>query len=343
MRIKLKPIAEQTLVITGASSGIGLVTARRAAERGAKVILVARDTGTLEKIVKEIRERGNEADFIEADVGKREDLKRVVDTVVEKHGGFDTWVNNAGVGIYAPLEEVSDKDHHKVFQTNYWGVVYGSLEALKHLKKRGGALINLGSISSELPAPILSAYTASKFAVKGFTDSLRMELMHEKAPVSVTLIQPSGIHTPFGEHARNYMEARSQVPPPVYHPELVARAIVRSAESPLRSVMVGESGYLQTRLIRFFPRVGDKLFSRLFYKTALDWSQPNRNTDALHDPGEGGKDLGDQKGMIHKISPYTLAQMYPRRATVIALGAGAAIAAICLSRRHRKHHRRWHL
>src|SRR5690606_10484004 len=110
-----------------------------------------------------------------------------------------TWVNDAGVSIYARLEDTPDEDHQRMFQTNYWGVVFGSLEALKHLKRNGGALINIGSVTSDVPTPLLSAYTASKHAVKGFTDSLRLELLHEDAPVSVTLIKPSGIHTPFSE------------------------------------------------------------------------------------------------------------------------------------------------
>lgn len=241
MKIKLKPLSEQTIVITGASSGIGLCTARMAADSGARVVLISRNEDALKRVVSLIEGEGGQADYIVADVGDRDAIRDAVNTVVERHGGFDTWVNNAGVGIYATLEETTDKDHHRIFQTNYWGVVYGSLEALRHLKQRGGALINVGSISSEMPAPILSAYTASKFAVKGFTDSLRLELMHEDAPVSVTLIKPSGIHTPFGEHAHNYMMARSQVPPPVYHPKLVANAILHSAEHPTRDVLVGAS------------------------------------------------------------------------------------------------------
>jgi short-subunit dehydrogenase len=199
MRIKLKPLREQTIVITGASSGIGLCTARDAARRGANVVLVARNGEALDRICTDIRAQGGRADYVVADVGKREDMRRVADTVIERHGGFDTWVNNAGIGVYATLEQTSDEDHHRLFQTNYWGVVYGSTEALRHLRKRGGALINIGSISSEMPAPILSAYTATKFAVKGFTDSLRLELMHDGAPVSVTLTGTGSVET--GENA----------------------------------------------------------------------------------------------------------------------------------------------
>src|SRR3546814_21015161 len=114
------------------------------AEGGAQVVLVARDDEALDNVWSEVRADGGRADYVAADVGVREEVRHVVDTVVDRFGGFDTWVNDAGVGAYAKLEEISDEDHHRLFQTNYWGVVHGSTEALKHLLERGGALINLG-------------------------------------------------------------------------------------------------------------------------------------------------------------------------------------------------------
>lgn len=329
MKIRLRDINDQTIVITGATSGIGLTTAKMAADRGAHVILVSRSEDSLESVVEEIRADGGMADFVECDVGEREEVARVVKTVVKRFGGFDTWVNNAGIGAYSRLEDLSDRDHHRVFDTNYWGVVYGTMEALKYLKPRGGAIINVGSISSELPAPVLSAYTASKFAVKGFTDSLRLELMHDRVPVSLTLIQPSGIHTPFGEHALNNMDARSQVPAPVYHPKLVARAIIRSAESPRRDVIIGESGKLQIAMIRHLPRLGDYILSKLFFRNVLEEDQPKRKASALHEAGRPGDMLGDQEGMIHRFSPYTEAKINPRMTAASLLGGGLIIAGAC--------------
>lgn len=333
MKPRLRPLAEQTIVITGGSSGIGLCTARMAAEKGARVVLISRNEDALRDIVDQIKAKGGDADHIVADVGERDQMRQAVDTVIERHRGFDTWVNNAGVGIYATLEETSDEDHHRIFQTNYWGVVHGSLEALTHLKRRGGALINIGSISSEMPAPILSAYTASKFAVKGFTESLRLELMHEDAPVSVTLIKPSGIHTPFGEHAKNYMTARSQVPPPVYHPKLVAKAILHAAEHPTRDVMIGASGWMQTTLAKVAPGISDRLFSWAFYKTARDEDLPKRNAAGLHEPGSDGKELGDQDDPILEVSPYTAAQLHPRATFALGAGIAAIAAALVLKRK----------
>jgi short-subunit dehydrogenase len=332
MSKQLKPLHEQTVVIMGASSGIGLATAQRAAERGANVVLVSRNGEALERICGEIRDNGGRADYVVADVGVREQVRNVVDEVVHRHGGFDTWINNAGVGIYATLTETTDEDHEKVFQTNYWGVVYGCTEALKYMRHRGGALISTGSISSDIPSPILGVYTATKHAVKGYIDSLRLELQHDESPVSVTLIKPSGIHSPFGRHARNYMAHASKVPPPVYSPYVVADAMLHAAEHPTRDLVVGGSGASLISLVHLLPRAADRLLEKMFFLTAVDKDRPPRENEALHQPGDGGQVLGDQKGYMMKSSAYTEARKHP--VATLALGA-ATVAAWVASRQRR--------
>lgn len=321
------------MVITGATSGIGLATARMAADRGAKVIVVARNVEAMEAICADIGQRGGRADYVKADVGKRRDIAKAVDTIVSRHGGFDTWVNNAGVGVYARLEDTTDDDHERMFQTNYWGVVYGSLEALRHLRRTGGAIVNIGSIMSDMPAPVLSAYTASKHAVKGFTNSLRMELIHDRVPVAVTLIKPSGIRTPFGEHAKNYMRHASQVPPPVYHPDLVAGAVLHAAEHHTREITVGASGLMMTTLARQLPKFADNVLSWMFFRLSFDRKRPKRETSALYEPGSDGDTTGEQKGFTIRVSPYTSAQTHPK--TTVGLGVAtvaAVVAAAALAR-----------
>ena len=325
MRLRLKPLSQQTLVVTGGSSGIGLAIARRDVKQGARVVLVARDENVLSTICHELTQVGGYADFVVADVGVREQVRHVVDTVVERYGGFDTWINDAGIGVYARLEELSDEDHHRLFQTNYWGVVYGSTEALRHLRDRGGALINIGSISSDVPAPILSAYTATKHAVKGFTNSLRLELMHDHASVSLTLIRPSGIHTPFGQHARNYLDKASQVPPPVYHPALVAEAVLYAAQHPIREITVGGSGWAMTWLTRLFPRLADHLFTRMYFRAAVSDAPPREGGSALFEAGGQGDEMGDQRGHVRRMSLYTRHQISPW------MKAGCAVAAVALT------------
>lgn len=334
MTIRLKPLAEQAIVITGATSGIGLTTACRAAARGARVLLVARNEDALREIRDGILARGGRAEYVVADVGEKEDMRRVAAEAERHFGGFDTWVNNAGIGVYAKLEEMTDEDHERLFRTNYWGVVYGSRLALRRLKQHGGALINVGSIASEMPSPLLGAYTATKHAVKGYTDSLRLELLHEGAPVSVTLIQPSGIDTPFGEHAKNDMDEASQVPPPVYAPEVVADAILHAAEHPTRNLIVGGVGRAMIAASRMVPSLADRLFAWSFFKTARIPGRPPRDTPAnLHQAGEDGKRYGDQ-GHHFESSLYTAARKHPG-ATLGALAAGAALVGMIASGRTR--------
>jgi len=332
MKLKLKPLGSQVIVITGATSGIGLTTACRAAARGAAVVLAARNEEALREICDGIRRRGGRCETVVADVGTPADMERIAATAEQAFGGFDTWVNNAGIGVYAKLEEISDADHERLFQTNYWGVVYGSRVALKHLKKRGGALINMGSIASEMPAPLLGAYTATKHAVKGFTDSLRLELLHEGAPVSVTLIQPSGVDSPFGEHAKNYMDAASLVPPPVYAPEVVADAVLHAAEYPTRDLVVGGFGRAMIAVSRLVPSLADRLFSYSFHKTARDETRPPRDTAKnLHQHGDDGHRYGDQ-GHLFQNSLYTSARRHPRTA-LGAIAAGVVILGLLARRR----------
>ena len=324
--MKLKPVEKQTIVITGGSSGIGLATAKMAAERGANVIILSRDEEGMRRICDEERAAGHKMDFVVADVGEREQVRNAVQTIIDRHGGFDTWYNCAGVGVYAPLQEVSDADHEKVFKTNYWGVVFGSLEALKHLKEKGGTIINQGSIVSDMPAPILGTYTATKHAVKGFTDSLRQELIEEGAPVYVSLIKPSGIHTPFGEHAKNEMDGASVVPPPLYAPEVVAEAVVTAAEKPVREVIIGGSGRGMTWLQNYMPNIADQIFARAFPMMAIDRSRPPRKSEGGFDrAGSSGEMYGDQDTFMLKSSLYTAAQTRPAKtlATAAAVGVGA--------------------
>jgi len=171
MTLMLKPLEVQVIVITGATSGIGLVTAREAAKRGARLVLASRSEDALKDLADEIKEAGGEATYVVADVGDEQDVQRIAAGARERFGGFATWINNAGVSIYGNLTEVPIDEQRRLFDTNYWGVVYGSLTAVQQLRQRGGALINVGSALSDRAIPLQGAYCASKHAVKGFTDA----------------------------------------------------------------------------------------------------------------------------------------------------------------------------
>lgn len=336
MSFKLRKINEQVMVITGATSGIGLSTARMAAERGARLVLAARADDALDELVHELRARGTDVIAVTADVGKIEDVERIGEAAIREFGRIDTWVNNAGISIFGRIEDISPEDHHRLFQTNFWGVVNGSLEAVKRMKQRGGgALINLGSELSDHGIPLQGMYAASKHAVKGFTDSLRMELEKEGAPMSITLVKPSGIDTMFTVHAKNYMEKEPKLPSPVYAPELVADAILYAAQHPKRDVFVGGAAKMNSSGARFLPRAFDKYVTATMFRNQKSEAptDPGRR-DALHKP-DHTRELRERQGIYqtHERSPYTAAQLRSKQITTALLGGGALLAAFALSRR----------
>jgi NAD(P)-dependent dehydrogenase (short-subunit alcohol dehydrogenase family) len=326
MAVKLKPVTEQVIVITGASSGIGLATAKLAAERGAKVVLSARTREALAQAVDEIKQAGGEAVFVEADVGNREDLERVATTALDRFGRIDTWVNNAGVGIWGLIDEVSEADMRQLFETNFWGVVYGSQVAVEHLREKGGAIINIGSITSDRAFPVQGIYSASKQAVKGFTDALRMELEHQEAPISFTLIKPASIGTPMPQHVKNYHEQEANFPPPVYAPEEVARTILQAAEYPMRDAYIGGGA----RAIRFLdeiaPRFLDWISAKFLVPAQFGTEQATKG-DNLHGGASEAKVRGDHQGSIIRPSLYTKAARHP---AITLTAAGAAAAGVSL-------------
>jgi NADP-dependent 3-hydroxy acid dehydrogenase YdfG len=327
MKVGLKPVGEQVLVITGASSGIGLATAEMAAHHGARVVLTSRDEADLEQATTRIRGAGGQAIHVVADVADFDAMKRVAAAAVHEFGTFDTWVNNAGVSIYGRLQDVGLMDARRLFETNYWGVVHGTLAALPHLKAQGGALINVGSVLSDTGYPLQGHYTASKHAVKGFTDSLRLELESAKAPVSVTLIQPAAIDTPYPEHAKSYLGAEPKHTPPVYAPEVVARAILACAERPARNVLVGGGAKVLNTIERFTPRVGDRFKEATAAGQRSD--RPARLEDTLFSPRPGDARVrGSSQGRVMTSSAYTSARLHRGRTLLGLAAVGAAVALL---------------
>lgn len=285
----LKPIDQQVFVITGASSGIGLATALAAAEQGAKVALLARSEETLKEIAADITKAGGEALVIALDVADRGAVEAAADQVIGRFGRIDTWVNNAGVAIYGKIEEVSDEDNRRLFETNFWGVVYGSLAALPYLKQSGGALVNVGSEVSDAVVPLQGMYSTSKHAVKGFTDSLRVETeLVEKAPVSISLIQPTAVNTPYPEHARNYMDKEPKLPTPQIDPHQVAEAIIDAATKGGRDIKVGAMSKMNTMMANMIPKLADRM-SAMQAKRQQKEEAPRNPQGTLYEAGESGR------------------------------------------------------
>jgi len=337
MALQLRKLDEQVLVITGATSGIGLTTARMAAEGGAKLVLAARSADALDQLASELRLKGTQVATVAADVGSASDVERIGQAAMQRFGRIDTWINNAGVSIFGRNEDISLEDMQRLFQTNYWGVVHGSLEAVKHMKTRGGgAIVNLGSELSDHSIPLQGIYAASKHAVKAFTDSLRMELEKDNAPISVTLVKPAGIETMFVPHAKNYMDKEPALPKPVYAPELAARSILHAAQHPRRDLFVGGAAKALSASNAAMPGLLERYLRATMFKQqqSKSSSSPTRR-DALYEPNPRHelRQRQDQSKPVVESCAYTAASLRSSKLLPLLVGGAALFGAWKLARR----------
>jgi NAD(P)-dependent dehydrogenase (short-subunit alcohol dehydrogenase family) len=337
VRIPLKRLKDQVIVITGASSGIGLTTAEMAVARGARVVLAARSDEELRETTERLNRGGRKAAFVVADVADEEAVQAVARRAIAEFGGFDTWVNNAGVSVYGRLIDVPMADKRRVFETNFWGVVYGCKAAVRHLRGRGGAIINIGSVLSEFSVPLQGIYSASKHAVKGYTDALRMELELDSAPIAVTLVKPGSIDTPYPQHARSYMAREPKQQPPVYRPEDVAHAILRCAERPMREVVVGGGSRAMIAIAKAAPRLTDLYMERTMVSGQQRDLPPNSDDDSLYKPSHDRRRRGDHPGYVMKSSAYTRAVVSDARRALPFVAVGAIfVAGVAAAARRRR-------
>ncbi|MES1210286.1 MAG: SDR family oxidoreductase, partial [Pseudomonadota bacterium] len=229
-------------VVTGASSGVGRAIARAFAAAGANVALIARNGEALEHAAGEVRELGREALPLPLDVADATAVDAAAELVVETWGAIDIWVNDAMVSVFSPVREMTAGEFRRVTEVNYLGYVHGTMAALRHMRPRNrGVIMQIGSALAYRSIPLQSAYCASKAAIRGFTDSLRCELIHERSGVQLTMLQLPAVNTPQFEVVRNRLPEHPQPVPPIYQPEVIARAAVRAAARPRREVWIGWS------------------------------------------------------------------------------------------------------
>ena len=338
MDVSLKPIGEQVVVITGASSGIGRVTAKELAKHDARVVLAARNEHDLASAVTEIRDQGGRAVCQVCDVSDPAQVDALGDRAVREFGTIDTWVNNAGVGLYGRCTEVPIADMRRQFDVNYWGQVHGMLTAVKHLRQHGCAIVNVASALADRAIPLQGNYCATKHAIKAFTDSLRMELEADGVPISVTLVKPGSIDTPLFQKAKTFMGVEPRPIPPVYAPDVVAEVILHAAQHAVRDVIVGGMGKIVSVGEKTSPRLTDKYMERSSLEsqkgeTAASAERPaNLYSPLPQDGGEGG----GFSGRVRKWSAYTEAALHPRVGMGVLAGAGVTLAAAARIVRRRR-------
>ncbi len=289
-------LKDQVVVITGASSGIGRSTALGFGKAGAKVVLAARNVVGLQEVADAIREMGGDALVVPTDVADWAQVERLAHSTLSAFGRIDTWINDAGVGVYATAGDTSVEETQQVMQTNFMGMVHGVKAALPFMQtQKSGTIINVGSVESQVGLPFNSAYAASKHAIKGYTEALRMELEHAHSGINVTLIMPAAMNTPFFNHALSKLGVLPRPAGPVYKPELVAEAIVYAAEHPQRDVYVGGGGKLFGALEHISPTLADKFMTTggtMF--RAQESSRPdNGETTLFNTIPETGRVSGD--------------------------------------------------
>ncbi len=280
---------DETVVITGASAGVGRATVRKFAERGASIGLIARDRGRLEKAREEVEKAGGRAVVLPTDVSDADQLFRAAERVEETFGPIDIWINVAMTTIFSPFTDIRPEDYRRATEVSYLGMVYGTMAALKHMKRRDhGAIVQVGSALSYRAIPLQSAYCGAKFAIRGFTDSVRTELIHDSSRIHITMVQLPAVNTPQFSWCKAQLEKHPQPMPPIYQPEVAARAIYWAAHNRRREVDVGMSSTAIIWLNKFFPHLLDRYVAASAYEgqQTADPVDPDR-PDNLYSPVAG--------------------------------------------------------
>ncbi|MEV0129379.1 SDR family oxidoreductase [Dactylosporangium sp. NPDC050688] len=302
-----RPVAEQVVVIVGASTGIGRATALEFAAKGARVVCAARGTLALETLAQQIHRDGGDALPVPTDVADAAAVRSLADFAEQHYGRIDTWVNAAAVGVWGRVEDITAEEFDRVMRVNFLGHVHGVHAALPALRRSAGTVIGISSAEGVRAVPLQGPYTASKFALRGFYDCLRMELAQDGSPVTVTTILPASTDTPFFEHARSKLGAMVKPPPPVYAPSVVATNIVYAATHPRREIPVGGSAVVFLLGQRLSPALSDALLSvRRVGVGSQRSDRPDNGLDNLDRPMDGtGRVRGRHPGWVLRHSAFT--------------------------------------
>jgi len=271
-----KLLAERVAVITGGSAGLGRATALAFAKRGAHVAILARDAERLKDAARELEQYGGRVLALPVDVSDADALEEATETIEAELGAIEIWVNNAMTTIFAPIEEITPAEFKRVTEVTYLGYVYGTMAALRRMRRRDrGVIVQVGSALAYRAIPLQSAYCGAKFAIRGFTDSLRAELIHERSAVRLTMVQMPALNTPQFDWSLSRMPRRAQPVPPIFQPEVGAEAIVWAATHRRRELYVGGPSLKAIVGNKLFPSLGDR-------KAARDAWSGQMTSEAVH-------------------------------------------------------------
>ncbi|MBV8737531.1 MAG: SDR family oxidoreductase [Alphaproteobacteria bacterium] len=323
----------ETVVVTGASAGVGRATAHAFARREARIGLVARGTQGLQAAAAEVEQQGGKALTLPLDMADPDAVEAAAERVENHFGPIDIWVNCAMATIFAPFHRISPEEYRRATEVTYLGFVYGTMAALKRMRARNrGTIVQVGSALSYRAVPLQSVYCGSKFAIRGFTDSLRTELIHDGVSVNLVMVQMPALNTPQFNWARNKMSRRPRPIAPIFQPEVAADAIVYAAHSRRREVWVARSSVKAIVGNKFFPGLLDRYLAKTGYsgqltQEAAEAGQP----DNLFDPVPGDPQThGRFDDEATTVSPQLWANEH--RGTLLTLGLplAALIAAMVI-------------
>jgi NAD(P)-dependent dehydrogenase (short-subunit alcohol dehydrogenase family) len=330
----------RVVVVTGGSAGVGRATAVAFARHGDHVAVLARGEDRVQDACKDLRSFGLNALGLAVDVSDAHQVERAAEQVERELGPISVWVNNAATTVFAPVVDISPEEFEQVTRVTYLGTVHGTLAALRRMRPRNeGCIVQVGSALAYRSIPLQSAYCASKAAVRGFTDSLRSELIRDGSAISLTMVQLSAFNTPQFDWARNKLPRKLQPVPPIFQPEVAAQAIVHSADHPRRELWVGWPAVKAILSTRVLPGLGDRIAAT----TAYDGQQTPelaqaQAPDALFQPvagpyGAHGRfdEMSRERSLQWELSKHRTVI-----GTVVAMAAMGGIAALLLSREARQ-------
>jgi NAD(P)-dependent dehydrogenase (short-subunit alcohol dehydrogenase family) len=332
----------QTVVVTGASAGIGRATARLFGERGASVGLIARGQAGLDGAAREVEEAGGKALAISADVADYAQVTAAARDIEEHLGPIDVWINVAFTSVFAPFADITAEEFRRVTEVSYLGFVHGTMAALALMRPRGrGTIVQVGSALGERSIPLQSAYCGAKHAINGFTSSLRCELLHENSGVHVTVVQMPAVNTPQFSWVRSRLPKHPQPVPPIYQPEVAARGVLFAAHHPRRrQYWVGGTTAATIAANRLVPALLDRYLARTSYRAqqTAQAAEPGR-PDNLLQPVDGidGHDHGS-RGVFNDRSHRRSPQLWMSQHARVSSGflAGAAVIGAFLAGRLRQ-------